>query len=170
MAPITSQNPSNFSTNSCKLSSIDFVRLLEGFLRCLTLNPTAIYSTFVGSGLFRNVRKGTQNDHPKCSKTRPKTIPKPSKKQSQNEASKYEKNMRKSSSCWTPFGLPFGTLGAPLGSPWAQLELRLAPLCPSCVFKWRLFGQLHEMIPKQAQNGANIDSNNRKMDPKLSQN
>ena len=147
MAPKSTQNPLNLSTNSCKFFSIDFVTLLDGFLRCLTLNLTAIYSTFVGSRLFRNVRKGTQNDHPKCSKTRPKTIPKPSKKQSQNEASKYDKKMCKSSSCWSRFGLPFGTLGPPLGSPWAQLELRLAPLCPSCVFKWRLFGQLHEMIP-----------------------
>ena len=140
--------PWNLSTNSCKLFSIDFVTLLDGFLRCPTLNLTAIYSTLVGSGLLRNVRKDTQNDHPKCSITAPKTIPKPSKKRSQNEASKYEKKMCKSSSCWSPFGLPFGTLGAPLGSPWAQLELRLAPICPSCVFKWRLFGQLHEMIPK----------------------
>ena len=148
MAHKSSQNPSNLSTNSCKRFSIDFVTLLDGFLRCPTLNLTAIYSTFVGSGLFRNVRKGTQNDHPKCSKTGPKTIPKPSKKQSQNEASKYDKKKGKSSSCWKPFGLPFGTLGASLGSPWAQLELRLAPLCPSCVFKCRLFGQPQEMDPK----------------------
>ena len=141
IAPKSTQNPLNLRTNSCKPFSIDFVTLLDGFSRCPTPNLTAIYNTFVGSGLFRNVRKGIQNDHPKCSKTRPQTIPKPSKKQSQNEASKYDKKMCKSSSCWSPFGLPFGTLGAPLGSPWAQLELRLAPLCHPWGFKFRLFGQ-----------------------------
>ena len=148
MAPKSSKNPLNLSTNSCKPFSIDFVTLLDGFPTCPTPNLSAIYSTFVGSGLFRNVRKGTQNDHPKSSKTRPKTIPKPLKNQSQNEASEYDKQKCKSSSNWGPFGLPFGTVGAPLRPPWAQRELRLAPLCPSCVFKCRLFGQTQEMDPK----------------------
>ena len=73
------QNPLNLTTNSCKPFPIGFVTILDGFPRCPTPNLIPIYSTFVGSGLFHNVRKGTQNDHPKSSKTAPKTTPKPPK-------------------------------------------------------------------------------------------
>ena len=110
--------------DSCKPFSIDFVTLSGGFQRRPTLNPTTIYSTFVGSGLFRRVRKGNQNDHPNSFKIESETIAKPSKNQSQNEASNMTKKTYKSSSHCSPFGLPFGTLGL----PFATLGLALGTL------------------------------------------
>ena len=66
--------------------SLAFGKLFHNFPTWPTFDSTAVYTTFVGSGLFCKVQTCSQNDHQQWCQMAPKTIPKPTKLQSRNEA------------------------------------------------------------------------------------
>jgi len=66
-----------------------------GLLNSPTLDLTAIYNTFVGCAIFRNISKNTKTENPKPRKITPKLQQTPSINQPKNHAKKsYEKTLK----------------------------------------------------------------------------
>ena len=124
--------------------------------------------------IFRSVRKGSRNDHPKWYKIALKTTTKPSKNQSQNETRKYDKTMCENSSHWGSLGSLLATLARlwiPLSFYWSSVWLSVAPPASSnfdFLAKPRKWIQNNvKMEPNWTQNDSKIY---RKTKPKLTQN
>ena len=100
MIPKASQNGAKIDPKSVIFSSsfssrffFSFGRFFCCFSRCPTLDPIAIYSTFVGCAIFHKVRKSTKKDIQKPSNMTPKMQPKASKNAFKNEDKKQHEKL-----------------------------------------------------------------------------